>query len=53
VFAGGGLVLIEWGERFVELMPAERTEIRLRVAEGEEREVEVREVHATADGRVR
>ena len=44
LFAGGGVVLIEWGERFLELMPGERTEIRLKVVEGETREIEVREV---------
>ena len=44
LFAEGGVVLIEWGERFLELMPGERTEIRLKVVEGETREIEVREV---------
>ena len=44
LFAEGGVVLIEWGERFLELMPAERVEIRLKVVEGETREIEVREV---------
>ena len=34
------MVIVEWGERFPELMPAERVEIRLRRAEGEEREIE-------------
>lgn len=34
------LVLMEWGERFPQMLPAERTEIRLR-ADGDEREIEV------------
>jgi tRNA threonylcarbamoyladenosine biosynthesis protein TsaE len=42
LFERDALVLIEWGERFPELMPAERTEIRLRSAVGDEREIEVR-----------
>ena len=32
LFERDALVLIEWGERFPQLMPAERTEIRLRDA---------------------
>jgi tRNA threonylcarbamoyladenosine biosynthesis protein TsaE len=34
-------VLIEWGERFPQLLPAERTEIRIRALESDEREIEV------------
>ncbi len=34
------LVLIEWGERFPELMPEERWEIRIR-ADGDAREIEL------------
>jgi len=44
LFDRDALVLIEWGERFPQLMPAARTEIRLRTARdgtGEEREIEV------------
>ena len=41
IFERDALVLIEWGERFPELMPAARTEIRLRDAGGDEREIEV------------
>ena len=37
------LVLIEWGERFPQLWPAERTEIRIRALENDEREIEVTE----------
>jgi tRNA threonylcarbamoyladenosine biosynthesis protein TsaE len=38
------VVLIEWGERFPQLLPPHRTEIRLRVTSGESREVEVRKL---------
>ena len=35
------LVLIEWGERFPQLMPARRTEIGIRALESDERVIEV------------
>jgi tRNA threonylcarbamoyladenosine biosynthesis protein TsaE len=41
LFARDALVLIEWGERFPELMPRERTEIRIRRTSDEAREIEV------------
>lgn len=41
IFEREALVLIEWGERFPELMPAARIEIRLRDIGDEEREIEV------------
>ncbi len=41
IFERDALVLIEWGERFPQLMPAARTEIRLRDGGGDEREIEV------------
>jgi len=42
LFESGALVLVEWGERFAELMPADRIEIRLRARGGEDqREIEV------------
>jgi len=41
LFAGDGVVLLEWAERFPELMPAERTEIRIRTVEGDVREISV------------
>jgi tRNA threonylcarbamoyladenosine biosynthesis protein TsaE len=41
---GDAMVLIEWGERFARFLPAERTEIRIRAAENEEREIEVTQV---------
>ena len=44
IFDRDALVLIEWGERFPQLMPAERTEIYIRPRENDEREIEVREV---------
>lgn len=42
LFSSGALVLLEWAERFPALMPADRTEIRLRALEDETREIEVR-----------
>jgi len=44
IFDREALVLIEWGERFPELMPAERTEIDIRTTGNDEREIEVRQV---------
>ena len=44
IFDRDALVLIEWGERFPEMMPAVRTEIRIRAAADDEREIEVRQV---------
>lgn len=46
LFDRDAVVLIEWGERFPQLLPRERTEIRLRVVdpESEEREIEVTEL---------
>ena len=41
LFEKDALVLIEWGERFGSLMPRERTEIRLRALENDEREIAV------------
>jgi len=41
IFERDGLVLIEWGERFPRLLPAERTEIRIRALAGDEREIAV------------
>ena len=41
IFARARCVLIEWGERFPQLMPMPRWEIRLTRAEGEERVFEV------------
>jgi tRNA threonylcarbamoyladenosine biosynthesis protein TsaE len=44
IFDSDALVLIEWGERFPQLMPATRTEIRLRTLAENEREIEVRQL---------
>lgn len=39
LFDSPALVLIEWGERFPELMPPGSIEIRLRALHGDEREI--------------
>jgi tRNA threonylcarbamoyladenosine biosynthesis protein TsaE len=44
IFDRDALVLIEWGERFPELMPAMRTEIRIRPLADDEREIEIRQL---------
>ncbi len=44
LFAGGGLVLLEWAERFPSLLPAQRTEIHIRVLPDETREITVTRV---------
>ncbi len=41
LFDSADYVLIEWGERFPALMPARRTEIRLRAVDEDEREIAV------------
>ena len=43
LFERDALVLIEWGERFPRFLPAERTEIRIRAVDHDEREIEVTE----------
>jgi tRNA threonylcarbamoyladenosine biosynthesis protein TsaE len=42
LFDREAVVLIEWGERFPRLLPPERIEIRIRMAENDTREIEVR-----------
>lgn len=42
LFDRNALVLIEWGERFPQLLPEARTEIRIRTLQGDAREIEVR-----------
>jgi tRNA threonylcarbamoyladenosine biosynthesis protein TsaE len=44
LFAEGGVVLLEWAERFPELLPAERTEVRIRALEDDTREIEVHQI---------
>lgn len=41
IFEREAVVLIEWGERFLELMPAERIEIRLKAVGEDERAITV------------
>jgi tRNA threonylcarbamoyladenosine biosynthesis protein TsaE len=41
LFDREAVVLIEWGERFPQLLPAERMEIRLRALEDDTREIEI------------
>jgi len=41
LFDRDALVLIEWGERFPQMLPAARTEIRIRALEDDAREIEV------------
>lgn len=43
IFDRKAVVLIEWGEKFPELMPEDRIEIRLRAAGEDSREIEVGE----------
>lgn len=42
LFDRDALVLIEWGERFAQLLPDARTEIRIRALPDDAREIEVR-----------
>ena len=51
LFERNALILIEWGERFPELIPAERTEIRLRQDENESGEHRIIEVFETRESR--
>jgi len=41
LFDTGSLVVLEWAERFPELMPADRTEIRIRALADDSREIEI------------
>ena len=41
IFDRDAVVLIEWGERFPQLMPADRIEIRLEAGSADERRIEV------------
>jgi tRNA threonylcarbamoyladenosine biosynthesis protein TsaE len=42
LFDRNAVVLIEWGERFPQLMPEDRIEIHIRAIEDDTREIEVR-----------
>ena len=44
IFDRKAIVLIEWGERFPQILPAERTEIRLVALDDDEREIDVRQL---------
>src|ERR1035437_2712367 len=44
IFDKEAVVFIEWGERFPELMPAERVEIRLSAIGVDERQIEIKTV---------
>ncbi len=41
IFDRDAVVLIEWGERFPQLMPADRIEIRLEAGSADERRIDV------------
>jgi tRNA threonylcarbamoyladenosine biosynthesis protein TsaE len=41
IFERPAVVLVEWGERFMDLMPEERVEIRLRAVGWDEREISI------------
>lgn len=41
LFDRDAVVLIEWGERFPELLPEDRTEIRLTQTDGDNRTIEI------------
>ena len=42
LFERDAIVVIEWGERFPELMPPDRIEIRLKTLDGDRREIQYR-----------
>jgi tRNA threonylcarbamoyladenosine biosynthesis protein TsaE len=44
IFDKDATVLIEWGERFPELMPSERIEIRLATLSEQERQIEIKTI---------
>ncbi len=41
IFDREAVVLVEWGEKFLEQMPEERVEVRLRVVDEHSREIEI------------
>lgn len=41
LFEKDAVVLVEWGERFPQIMPAERIEIRIAAGAGDQREITV------------
>lgn len=49
LFNTGRVVILEWAERFPELMPADRTEIRIRALPDETREIVISRLYRTPD----
>ena len=47
LFSREAVVLMEWGERFPHILPEERTEIRISVLDGDQREIEMRRIKGT------
>jgi tRNA threonylcarbamoyladenosine biosynthesis protein TsaE len=45
LFDKNALVIMEWGERFPELLPAQRIEIRLESGPGDDRKITVTHIH--------
>ena len=41
LFEKDAVVLVEWAEKFLELMPAERIEIRIAAGDGDQREITI------------
>ena len=41
LFEKDSVVLVEWGERFPQIMPADRIEIRIEAGDGDQREITV------------
>ena len=41
LFEKDSVVLVEWGERFPQIMPSERIEIRIEAGKGDQREITV------------
>ena len=40
-FARGGVVVVEWADRFVAALPAERLTVRIEIADGDARRLHV------------
>jgi tRNA threonylcarbamoyladenosine biosynthesis protein TsaE len=50
IFDRDAVVLIEWGERFPQMLPADRTEIRLKALGDDAREIQVTEPRPRGSG---
>ena len=50
IFDRDAVVLIEWGERFPQLMPADRIEIRMEVGNADQRQIEVTSMLGVGSG---